>query len=240
MRIPRRARSCRVRRSLHPCALLAVRHGVALKPPTPQARMVRARGARREGAGHSYGPWLSPTPTKISRRARHRGKHLLRAPHGAPGRVHQTPPAPLGARLSARREPRGLRTTARPVAPTRARGALVSVSLARLGHEKVSSNVRSCPGTPHRGGHVLNVPASRVPASGGEHVPLVLASGGSGKLVTFVLHHPRARDARERKIEFFRILPAVSVVLYRGSYRPLSKRRAKFSISQFLKKVSAE
>ena len=41
--------------------------------------------------------------------------------------------------------------------------------------------------------------------------------GGSGKLVTFVLHHPRARDARERKIEFFRILPAVSVVLYRGS-----------------------
>ena len=114
--------------------------------------------------------------------------------------------------MSARREPRGLRTTARPVAPTRARGALVIVILARLGHEKVSSNVRSCPGTPHRGGHVLNVPASRVPASGGEHVPLVLASGGhSGKLVTFVLPHPRARDARERKIEFFRILPAESV-----------------------------
>ena len=62
--------------------------------------------------------------------------------------------------MSARCEPRGLRTTARPVAPTRARGALVSVSLVRLGHEKVSSNVRSCPGTPHRGGHVLNVPGS--------------------------------------------------------------------------------
>ena len=102
------------------------------KTTNPQALMVRARGARREWASRSYGPWLSPTPTKISRRARHHGKHLLRAPHGAPGRVHQTPPAPLGARLSARREPRGLRTTARPVAPTRARGALVSVILARL------------------------------------------------------------------------------------------------------------
>ena len=109
--------------------------------------------------------------------------------------------------MSARREPRGLRTTARPVAPTRARGALVSVILARLGHEKVSSNVRSCPGTPHRGGHVLNVPASRVPASGGEHVPLVLASGGSGKLVTFVLPHPRARDARGRKLSFIEFCP---------------------------------
>ena len=64
------------------------------KTTNPQARMVRARGARREGAGHSYGPWLSPTPTKISRRARHHGKHLLRAPHGAPGRVHQTPLRP--------------------------------------------------------------------------------------------------------------------------------------------------
>jgi len=52
-------------------------------------------------------------------------------------------------------------------------------------------------------GHRGHVPASRVPASGEEHVPLVLASGGSGKLVTFVLPHPRARDARERKIEFF-------------------------------------
>ena len=134
--------------------------------------------------------------------------------------------------MSARREPRGLRTTARPVAPTRARGALVIVILARLGHEKVSSNVRSCPGTPHRGGHVLNVPASRVPASGGEHVPLVLASGGSGKLVTFVLHHPRARDARERKIEFFRILPAVSVVLYRGS--PIDHFQKDGQNSQFL------
>ena len=118
------------------------------------------------------------------------------------------------------------------MAPTRARGALVSVSLARLGHEKVSSNVRSCPGTPHRGGHVLNVPASRVPASGGEHVPLVLASGGSGKLVTFALPHPRARDARERKIEFFRILPAVSVVLYRDS--PIDHFQKDGQNSQFL------
>ena len=122
-RIPRGARDPRVRASLHPLRAPRGAPRGRTKTTNPQARMVRARGARREGAGHSYGPWLSPTPTKISRRARHRGKHLLRAPHGAPGRVHQTPPAPLGARLSARREPRGLRTTARPVAHTRARGA---------------------------------------------------------------------------------------------------------------------
>ena len=58
---------------------------------------------------------------------------------------------------------------------------------------------------PH--GHREHVPASRVPASGGEHVPLVLASGGSGKLVTFVLHHPRARDARGRKLSFLEFCP---------------------------------
>ena len=96
MRIPRRARSCRVRRSLHPCALLAVRHGVALKPPTPRhvwyeheahAERVRAtrtaRGCRprprRSHAGHGTTGSICSVP-----------------PHGAPGRVHQTPPCALG------------------------------------------------------------------------------------------------------------------------------------------------
>ena len=64
----------------------------------------------------SYGPWLSPTPTKISRRARHHGKHLLRAPHGAPGRVHQTPCA-LGCAFE-----RDVRVE------TRARGALAHLA----------------------------------------------------------------------------------------------------------------
>ena len=46
------------------------------------------------------------------------------------------------------------------------------------------------------------------------------------------LAHPRARDARERKIEFFRILPAVSVVLYRGS--PIDHFQKDGQNSQFL------
>ena len=82
---------------------------------------------------HAHEDLTPGTAPREASASPHTVRHGARAPN---------PPAPLGARLSARREPRGLRTTARPVAPTRARGALVSVSLARLGHEKVSSNVR--------------------------------------------------------------------------------------------------
>eukprot|EP00964_Phaeocystis_antarctica_P078571 scaffold48878_cov58-Phaeocystis_antarctica.AAC.1 len=142
MRIPRRARSCRVRRSLHPCALLAVRHGVALKPPTPRHLWYEHEAHAESGRATRTARGCRPRPRRSHAGHGTTGSICYVPPHGAPGRVHQTPPAPLGARLSARREARGLRTTARPVAPTRARGALVSVSLARLGHEKVSSNVQ--------------------------------------------------------------------------------------------------
>ena len=94
MRIPPRAVPILVRHDRAPHGASGGTHSYIVDPPSPGTYAPRARGARREWASRSYGPWLSPTPTKISRRARHRGKHLLRAPHGAPGRVHQTPLRP--------------------------------------------------------------------------------------------------------------------------------------------------
>ena len=50
---------------------------------------LRARRARRTGAGQPHGPWLPPAPTKTPRRATKsrpcEALHPLRAPHGAPG-----------------------------------------------------------------------------------------------------------------------------------------------------------
>ena len=101
------------------------------------------------------GPLVRPVAVALAHGDSASGRSRPRAARPCPTRCAGArapdPPTPLGARLSARREPGGLRTTARPVSATRARGALVSVSLGRLGHEKVSSNVRSCPGTPHKG-----------------------------------------------------------------------------------------
>ena len=106
-RIPRGARDPRVRASLHPLRAPRGAPRGRTKTTNPQALMVRARGARREGAGHSYGPWLSPTPTKISRRARHHGKHLLRAPTRCAGARAPNPPCALGCAFE--REARGER-----------------------------------------------------------------------------------------------------------------------------------
>ena len=121
----------------------ALRRYIVDPPPPPQARTRHGHEAHAVRAqNHRATRGCRPRPRRSHAGHGTTGSICSVPPHGAPGRVHQTPPAPLGARLSARREARGLRTTARPVAPTRARGALVSVSLARLGHEKVSSNVR--------------------------------------------------------------------------------------------------
>ena len=132
MRIPRRARSCRVRRSLHPCALLAVRHGVALKPPTPRHVWYEHEAHAESGRAARTARGCRPRPRRSHAGHGTTGSICSVPPHGAPGRVHQTPPAPLGARLSAMCEPRVGGSLVRPAAPTHAHGALVSVSLARL------------------------------------------------------------------------------------------------------------
>jgi len=131
---PRAARPC-------PTRCVGGTHGYIVDPP-PQARTRHEHEAHAEsGRAVRMARGCRPRP-----RRSHAGHGTTRAasapcPTRCAGAPCTRPPAPLGARLSARREPRGLRTTARPVAPTRARGALVSVSLARLGHEKVSSTL---------------------------------------------------------------------------------------------------
>jgi len=163
-------------------------------PKPPQARTARARGVGRAGAGGPCGPWLSPAPVRIPRRAHStpmrgttsrpmRGAMWCRAAGGPPGT--QSCMATWSSALLRAHQARG-----------RLGGGSHVTASARCGAGRQSARATcQCAG------------AAR------PHGPCQCAGG--------------ARDARASaqgstwrtwpRIEFFRILPTVLVVLYRDS-----------------------